>query len=247
MEFAFIISHVSICVFVVLQADKICLKLACFLNCHEIIISSFFQLFILFFSSSVLHACFARFTSNLTLFFLFLTPHAGNLAHFPCLGEVGMVKEKVHEYDAVLSNLIQEFDSRFEDFRHNTADFELFAQPFTISVDAVRDDLQMELIDLQCDSELKHKFTSLPLTDFYKCVPANRYPKMCKQAQVMLSLFGSTYLCEQTFSLMNLNKSKLRSKLTDSHLQNILSLSVSQLQPNLEKLLKNKDQFHISH
>ncbi|KAG2467730.1 GTD2A protein, partial [Polypterus senegalus] len=157
----------------------------------------------------------------------------------------GLVKEKVHEYDAVLSNLIQEFDRRFEDVRHNTADFELFAQPFTISVDAVRDDLQMELIDLQCDSELKHKFTSLPLTDFYKCVPANRYPKMCKQAQVMLSLFGSTYLCEQTFSLMNLNKSKLRSKLTDSHLQNILS--VSQLQPNLEKLLKNKDQFDISH
>ncbi len=117
-----------------------------------------------------------------------------------------MVKEKVHEYDAVLSNLIQEFDSRFEDFRHNTADFELFAQPFTISVDAVRDDLQMELIELQCDTELKHKFTSLPLTDFYKCVPANRYTKMFKQAQVMLSLFGSTYLCEQTFSLMNLNK-----------------------------------------
>ncbi|RXN31311.1 general transcription factor II-I repeat domain-containing 2-like protein [Labeo rohita] len=89
--------------------------------------------------------------------------------------EVGMVKEKVHEYDAVLSNLIQEFDSRFEDFRHNTADFELFAQSFTISVDAVRDDLQMELVDLQCDSELKHKFTSLPLTDFNKCVPANRH------------------------------------------------------------------------
>ncbi|XDV11489.1 hypothetical protein PO909_000420 [Leuciscus waleckii] len=172
---------------------------------------------------------------------------AGNLAHFPCLGEVGMVKEKVHEYDAVLSNLIQEFDTRFEDFRHNTADFELFAQPFTISVDSVRDDLQMELIELQCDSELKHKFTSLPLIDFYKCVPANRYPKMCKQAQVMLCLFGSTYLCEQTFSLMNLNKSKLRSKITDSHLHNILSLSVSQLQPNLEKLLKNKDQLHISH
>ncbi len=63
----------------------------------------------------------------------------------------------------------------------------------------------------------------------------------------MQSLFGSTYLCEQTFSLMNLNKSKLRSKITDSDLHNILSLSVSQLQPNLEKLLKNKDQLHISH
>ncbi len=89
MEFAFIFSHVSICMFVVHQADKICLKLASFLNCHEIIISFFFQLFILFFSPSVLHACFAHFTPcftpSLTLFFLFLIPHAGNLAHFPVL------------------------------------------------------------------------------------------------------------------------------------------------------------------
>lgn len=115
------------------------------------------------------------------------------------------MREEVPEYDAVLSNLIQESDSRSEDFRHNATDFELFAQPFTISVDTVSDYLQMELIELQSDSELQHKFRSLPLTDFYKCVPANKYPKMCKKAQVMLSLFGSTYLCEQTFSLMNLN------------------------------------------
>ncbi|KAF7646085.1 hypothetical protein LDENG_00194110 [Lucifuga dentata] len=51
---------------------------------------------------------------------------------------------------------------------------------------------------------------------------------MLKQTQVMLSLFGST--CEQAFSLMNLNKWKLRSTLTDSHLHDSLTLSVSQLQ-----------------
>jgi len=31
----------------------------------------------------------------------------------------------------------------------------------------------------------------------------------------MFSIFGSTYLCEQTFSIMNMNKSKQRSSLTD--------------------------------
>uniref|UniRef100_A0A672N6G3 Uncharacterized protein n=1 Tax=Sinocyclocheilus grahami TaxID=75366 RepID=A0A672N6G3_SINGR len=176
--------------------------------------------------------------SHCSLLVLSLTAHPGNLAHFPCLREADMMKEEVPEYDAVLSNLIQE---------QNATDFDGEGLSKQLSVDTVSDDLQMELIELQCDSELQHKFRSLPLTDFYKCVPANRYPKMCKQAQVMLSLFGSTYLCEQTFSLMNLNKCKLRSKLTDSHLHNILTLSVSQLQPNLEKRLKNKDQFHVSH
>lgn len=92
------------------------------------------------------------------------------------------MNEKVLKYDAVLSNFIQEFDSRFEGFRHNAADFDLFVQPFTM----FSADLQMELIELQCDSELKIKFMSLPLTDFYKCVPAIR-------SQMMLS-----------FSLMNL-------------------------------------------
>ncbi|KAF7646084.1 hypothetical protein LDENG_00194100 [Lucifuga dentata] len=58
-----------------------------------------------------------------------------------------MMKERVPEYHAVLSNLVQESDGRFEDFRHNAADFDLFAQPFTVSVDTVCDELQMELIE----------------------------------------------------------------------------------------------------
>ena len=68
---------------------------------------------------------------------------------------------------------------------------------------------------------------------------------MRKHAQVMLSVFGSTYLCEQAFSLMKLNKCKLRNAL--SHLHDILTLSVSQLEPDIERLLKNKDRLHVSH
>lgn len=33
----------------------------------------------------------------------------------------------------------------------------------------------------------------------------------------LLYIFGSTDLCEQLFSLMKLNKSKLKSQLTDEH------------------------------
>ncbi|GAA6076940.1 general transcription factor II-I repeat domain-containing protein 2B-like [Tachysurus ichikawai] len=109
-----------------------------------------------------------------------VVPPGGNLVHLPCLGEAGKVNEKVLKYDAVLSNFIQEFDSRFEGFRHNAADFDLFVQPFTM----FSADLQMELIELQCDSELKIKFMSLPLTDFYKCVPAIRPLKNEEQLHV---------------------------------------------------------------
>uniref|UniRef100_A0A3P9LRR7 Uncharacterized protein n=1 Tax=Oryzias latipes TaxID=8090 RepID=A0A3P9LRR7_ORYLA len=126
-------------------------------------------------------------------------------------------------------------------------DMELFSQPFSVSPDSVPEHLQMELIEFQCDTELRRKFVSLPLRDFYPHVSKQRYPQMRKNAQVMLSLFGSTYICEQTFSLMNLNKIKLRGTLTDSHLQDILTLSVSKLQPNIQSLIKSKDQLHVSH
>ncbi|XP_053476011.1 general transcription factor II-I repeat domain-containing protein 2-like isoform X2 [Ictalurus furcatus] len=120
----------------------------------------------------------------------------GNVAHFPCFREAGMMKEKVPEYDAVLSNLFQEFDSRFEDFRHNASDFEWFVQPFTISVDTVSDDLQMEPIELQCDSELKHKFRSLPLTDFYKRVPTNRLYNPEKPCYNPVEIYSSLHLAD---------------------------------------------------
>ena len=152
---------------------------------------------------------------------------------FSSLSEVGLMEEDTPKYLNILCNLVVEFDHRFEDFCGNTTAFELFSHPF--STDAVSEELQMELLELQSDSNICSKFRELPLPDFYRCVPAHRYGKIHKHAQVMLSLFGSTYVCEQAFSLMNLNESKLRNALSDSHLHDILTLSVGQLEPDIEK------------
>lgn len=123
--------------------------------------------------------------------------------------------ENVPKYMDIFSNLLLEFDRRFEDFRDNATVFKLFAQPFSGDVNTVSEELQIELIELS-DSQL-------------------RYAKICKHAKVMLSLLGGTYLCEQTFSLMNLNKCKLRNSLSDSYLHDTLTLSVSQLEPDVER------------
>uniref|UniRef100_A0A3P9L8G5 SPIN-DOC-like zinc-finger domain-containing protein n=1 Tax=Oryzias latipes TaxID=8090 RepID=A0A3P9L8G5_ORYLA len=164
---------------------------------------------------------------------------AGNLT------EVNVEVDRLPEYGELLSNLNKEFDFHFVDFKKTAGDMELFSQPFSVSLDLVPEHLKMEFIEFQCDTELRRKFVSLPLRDFYPHVSVQRYPQMRKNAQVMLSLFGSTYICEQTFSLMNLKKIKLRGTLTDSHLQDIQTL-VSKLQPNIQSL-KSKDQLHVSH
>uniref|UniRef100_A0A3Q3IZK0 SPIN-DOC-like zinc-finger domain-containing protein n=1 Tax=Monopterus albus TaxID=43700 RepID=A0A3Q3IZK0_MONAL len=88
---------------------------------------------------------------------------AGNLAHFPSLREVNLVQQKLSEYATLVSNLDLEFEMRFQDFRKNSGDMELFSQPFSTSVDCVPDHIQMELIEFQCDSELRNKFMSLKL------------------------------------------------------------------------------------
>ena len=63
----------------------------------------------------------------------------------------------------------------------------------------------------------------------------------------MLTLFGSTYVCEQTFSVMNANKALHRSKLTDQHLRSILRIATTKLTPDLDALAKMGDQQHCSH
>jgi len=52
----------------------------------------------------------------------------------------------------------------------------------------------------------------------------------------MASVFGSTYKCEQVFSSMKFNKSKLRTQVTDEHLQDVVLLASSNLPPELQKL-----------
>uniref|UniRef100_A0A2S2NPE9 SCAN domain-containing protein 3 n=1 Tax=Schizaphis graminum TaxID=13262 RepID=A0A2S2NPE9_SCHGA len=61
-----------------------------------------------------------------------------------------------------------------------------------------------------------------------------------------MSLFGSTYTCEHIFSRMKIVKSKTRARLTDSHLESSLRIASSQIQPNINKLVSEK-QCQLSH
>ena len=53
----------------------------------------------------------------------------------------------------------------------------------------------------------------------------------------MASLFGSTYICEQTFSILNINKSKTRNRLSHEILESILKLATTKVQQILKKFL----------
>ena len=63
----------------------------------------------------------------------------------------------------------------------------------------------------------------------------------------LLVLFGFRYICEQTISTMNINKSKLRSNLTDTNMQSLLRISTLNILPDFKQLVKNFDDSQISH
>lgn len=145
------------------------------------------------------------------------------------------------------TSLTEEFTRRFKDFAFIESDIMLFSSPFTVEPDDAPGPLQLELIELQNDAECRNRHQMLPLIDFYRQLDKERFQEIRTFAKKMLSLFGSTYLCEQTFSVMNFNKNRVRTRLSDAHLRDILRIKTSCIEPDLTHLLHSRGQFHPSH
>ncbi|KAK0148945.1 General transcription factor II-I repeat domain-containing protein 2A [Merluccius polli] len=111
----------------------------------------------------------------------------------------------------------------------------------------VPDNLQLEMIDLQSNDELKAKFNSVPLLEFYKLyVTSKDFPNLRRHAQRFAAVFGTTYCCEQFFSKLTLAKTRFRSRLTDSNLENQLRVASSSQPADLARLIRAK-QLQPSH
>ena len=88
----------------------------------------------------------------------------------------------------------------------------LFQNPFEADVDSCPDELQMEVIELQANDLFKDKFNRDGLVAFCRFLPKADFPNVKTLASRYLSIFGTTYLCERTFSRMKYVKNNLRSK-----------------------------------
>ncbi|XP_041447439.1 general transcription factor II-I repeat domain-containing protein 2-like [Xenopus laevis] len=143
-----------------------------------------------------------------------------------------------------LEMLQREFQKRFKELHLHEQDIQLFRNPFSVEIE---DPIyQMELAELQnCDS-LKDIFKASSLTNFYASLPFETYLNLRNHALKMATIFGSTYVCEQTFSRMKNLKSPTRSRLTDAHLHHLLRLAVTNMEPDIDYLISQK-QAHTSH
>ena len=139
---------------------------------------------------------------------------ANNLTHLPTLPVCSLSDDQRKKYTS-LRALNGEFSHNFDDLKVFENDMLLVSSPFTFNVNNAPTDLQLELIHLQSDAVIGELFKTMSLTRFYASLDEQNFPKIRSHAQKMFALFGSTYVCEQTFSVMKYNKSRHISSLTD--------------------------------
>ncbi|XP_058626113.1 SCAN domain-containing protein 3-like [Onychostoma macrolepis] len=104
----------------------------------------------------------------------------------------------------------------------------------------------LELVDMQSSVTMAQELCTNGPTMFWTDVNVHQFPNIKKVAIVMLSMFGSTYTCESSFSHMNSIKSNYRCSLTDCTLHQCLRIALTTYEPKVTALVQNK-KCHFSH
>lgn len=111
-----------------------------------------------------------------------------------------------------MCKLSSEFKLYFPNIEVQNSELDWIRNPFVAnSIETAPVSLQERLIDLSSDRGLKIIFSETPLTKIW-CSVEKEYPDGGKYALYELLPFGSTYLCEVTFSAMANIKTKQREK-----------------------------------
>ena len=96
-------------------------------------------------------------------------------------------------------------------------------------------EFENELLALQADEDIVRRSRVATATELWQEIDR---PNMRKVYAQLLCMFGSTYTCEQTFSVMNYVKNKAKNRLTDFNLEAELRCAVTSLTPNISQIVK---------
>lgn len=211
-----------------------------------------------------MYAAISSFKKKLSLFHDDLSE--GDFTHFDALNELnqssdGIDSSVVQEVCCIfIQKLKSEMESRFANLDSQCKDVNLlFSDPFTVDIrgswkqsikklvpDIDIKNIQLELTNLQEDDELRRNHALQTLEVFYSTMNKEIYPTIRKMGIKLLTLHGTTWICEGGFSKMSYIKNRYRSKLTQGHLSAILRTATTSQEPNFEKLTSSK-KGHFSH
>ena len=113
-------------------------------------------------------------------------------------------------------------------------------QPFTFSVATadVNDEYLDEIIELQQSQVQRQLFRTTTLSTFW-CHQIAAYPLISKNALEILIPFVTTYLCEQSFSMMVDIKTKKRNRFC---CENDMRVALAKLKPRISEIVSERQQ-----
>lgn len=129
----------------------------------------------------------------------------------------------MRRYPENISSLTEEFQLGFRDFAAIEKEITLFSSPVSVDPNDAPGNLQLEL------PECHNRYRQLCPSHF----TASWTKTGSKRLEYLLRkcLCGSTYLCEKTFSVMNINKNCVRTRPSDSYLRGIWCIKTTALEP----------------
>ena len=188
------------------------------------------------------------FRNKLKLFIA--TLRVNNLTHFKTCAKLSEESDEENkpqftEFVENLNDISSEFQERFADFDTLESSILLFSSPLTTEIADQDPGIALELCDLQADPFFKTRREIG--ADLFKLLPQKRFPLLRDFGLKMVSMFGSTYRCEATFSIMNNIKTNMRNRLTDESLRHVLRLAVTQIDIDIQSLVKEAEHPQLSH
>ncbi|XP_055386148.1 general transcription factor II-I repeat domain-containing protein 2B-like [Condylostylus longicornis] len=188
--------------------------------------------------------------------------------HLKSQEEKGTIDDSdVKTFESYINSMKDEFENRFQTLKTHGPMFTFITKPDVVDETILElqyfefleiTNFSLELIDLKSFTLWTDKFETLRrdlektednhldiISTCWASLPT-KFTCLKKVAFALLSAFGSSYNCEQTFSQMKYILNKNRSSLTTEHSDECVRLKVSTYEPNLSKLTATA-QHHGSH
>ena len=124
--------------------------------------------------------------------------------HIPQCQHLKLGKKVAHQIEI----LMQKYDRRLTSSQEENLQFKLVEDPFSMNPEEELIKLQLEVIEPQASSVSMTKHRESSLLDCYRSLNRDKYKNLVQSAKKTLSIFGVIYICEQAFSIMNINKNK---------------------------------------
>ena len=156
-------------------------------------------------------------------------------SHFPSCCELLGEGTRIDfcAFSRKIGEVTDEFNRRFADFDLLKTKLELFSNPMEVDIKSQASCFQLELCELQADPFVLSKKNER-YDVFWKLVSKEQFPCLRDFALKMCSMFGSTYICESTFSCMKQLKSDAWNRMSDETLDACLRLSTSEIEVNID-------------